>query len=264
MPKQDDFLERLRVASPCHVSWEGMEGDARVRFCSQCSLHVYDISEMTNDEARALFANAEGRVCARLYRRADGTILTRDCPVGLRALHRRVARAAGAALAACLSLFSVAAGQPKQKAQRKQDSKVSATKRDLNIERSPSLSAAGAFAGEVVDPSGAIIAGATVTLTNERTKEKFTATTTDEGAFSFKVSEADDYTLEMSAASFQTYTMLHLRLSPTEIARAQVALPIDPRAMEMGIIITDTPLFNGSGNGTTIFNSKQITSLPHG
>jgi hypothetical protein len=34
-------------------------------------------------------------MCARFYRRTDGTVLTQDCPVGLRALGRRLATRIG-------------------------------------------------------------------------------------------------------------------------------------------------------------------------
>src|SRR3954468_19597841 len=87
-----DILDQVRVASPCPARWEDMEGDERRRFCGQCQLHVYNLSAMTRAEATALVSGTEGRLCAGFYRRADGTILTRDCPVGLRA-----ARAAAAA-----------------------------------------------------------------------------------------------------------------------------------------------------------------------
>ena len=75
-------LDRIAVASPCSVAWDEMEGDDRVRFCDRCSLNVYNISAMTKAEAESVITNTEGRVCARFYRRADGTILTQDCPVG--------------------------------------------------------------------------------------------------------------------------------------------------------------------------------------
>jgi hypothetical protein len=35
---------------------------------------------MTAAEAAALIAGREGRLCARLFRRADGTVITADCP----------------------------------------------------------------------------------------------------------------------------------------------------------------------------------------
>jgi hypothetical protein len=60
-----------------------MTGDDRVRFCNACNLNVYNFASMTSKEVRSLITN--GRVCGRLYRRVDGTLITRDCPVGLRA-----------------------------------------------------------------------------------------------------------------------------------------------------------------------------------
>ncbi|MBI3410211.1 MAG: MnhB domain-containing protein [Planctomycetes bacterium] len=84
-----DSLNDIRVAAPCKASWDGMHGDDRVRFCSQCRQNVYNLSEMSRAEATNLIQNHEGRTCVRFYRRNDGTLLTRDCPTGLRALRRR-------------------------------------------------------------------------------------------------------------------------------------------------------------------------------
>ncbi|HEX8558989.1 MAG TPA: hypothetical protein VF668_12850, partial [Pyrinomonadaceae bacterium] len=106
MPKFTSPLEGVRVAAPCPARWEKMAGDERVRYCDSCSLHVYNLSGMTRREAEALVAGAEGRLCVRFHRRGDGTILTRDCPVGLRAVRRRVARVAGSALAAALGFLT--------------------------------------------------------------------------------------------------------------------------------------------------------------
>src|SRR5262245_11754447 len=79
------LLDGISIASPCTADWNQMTGDARRRFCAQCKLHVHDLSGMTAAEATSLLSNAAGgRVCVRLFRRADGTVLTRDCPVGLR------------------------------------------------------------------------------------------------------------------------------------------------------------------------------------
>ena len=76
-------LEDVRIATPCHVSWESMTGDERKRFCGACKLDVYDLSGLTRAEAEALVfgrAAAGQRTCVRLWRRADGTVLTQDCP----------------------------------------------------------------------------------------------------------------------------------------------------------------------------------------
>src|SRR4051812_9388977 len=89
------ILDRVDVASPCKANWDQMEGDDRARFCSDCKLHVYNLSAMTRAEAESLISGSQGRLCTRFFRRADGTILTQDCPVGLRAVRLRAARAAG-------------------------------------------------------------------------------------------------------------------------------------------------------------------------
>ena len=100
------LLDRVRVAAPCSADWKEMRGDERVRFCDRCSLNVYNLSAMTRREAERLVVQSEGRLCVRFYRRKDGTILTQNCPVGLRALKRRVSRTASAAAAAAISFFT--------------------------------------------------------------------------------------------------------------------------------------------------------------
>ena len=98
-------LDVINVASPCPAPWESMTGDDRVRFCDQCNMNVYNLSEMSRQEAESLVQEHEGRLCVRFYRRQDGRVLTRDCPVGLRMVRRRIAKVT-AALAALLSFLT--------------------------------------------------------------------------------------------------------------------------------------------------------------
>jgi hypothetical protein len=94
-------LDRVDVAKPCSASWDEMTGDDRVRRCESCHLDVYDISAMRREEAQEFLAARAGaeRTCIRFFRRADGRLLTRDCPVGVRAAWRRMTWAAAALLA---------------------------------------------------------------------------------------------------------------------------------------------------------------------
>ena len=106
MSRFDNPLDRVSVASPCKADWAQMIGTDRVRFCGQCNLNVYNLSSMTRVQAESLIADTEGRLCVRFYRRVDGSILTRDCPVGLRAIRRRLSYLAKAVSAAVLSFFA--------------------------------------------------------------------------------------------------------------------------------------------------------------
>jgi hypothetical protein len=95
-------LQDLTIAKPCPASWDAMTGDDRVRRCELCKLNVYNIAALTKPEALGLIERSEGRVCLRLYKRADGTVLTADCPVGVQAAWRRVLLGASSVLAAIL------------------------------------------------------------------------------------------------------------------------------------------------------------------
>jgi hypothetical protein len=90
MARFNNRLNRVRVAAPCKADWDQMIGSERVRFCGQCNLNVYNLSSMNRAEAEFLITRNEGRLCLRFYRRSDGSIITKDCPVGLRAIRRRV------------------------------------------------------------------------------------------------------------------------------------------------------------------------------
>jgi len=82
MAKFDNPLNNLKIASPCSQDWNAMVGSDRKRYCGECKLNVYNLSDMTKAEAENLLMNSEGRLCVRYYKRADGTVLTQDCPVG--------------------------------------------------------------------------------------------------------------------------------------------------------------------------------------
>lgn len=75
-------IDKLRIATPCSQSWNGMPGSDRTRHCATCDLDVYNVTAMTRSEAQDFIDQSEGRVCLRLYRRRDGTVLTRDCRAG--------------------------------------------------------------------------------------------------------------------------------------------------------------------------------------
>ncbi|HEU0184707.1 MAG TPA: hypothetical protein VFS27_05295 [Blastocatellia bacterium] len=108
MPKLSSPLDNLKIAAPCPADWDRMFSfeDGRVRFCSQCNLNVYNLSGMSKQEAEALITKTEGRLCVRFYRRPDGSVLTQNCPVGLKKIRRRVAWVAQVVAGMALSFVS--------------------------------------------------------------------------------------------------------------------------------------------------------------
>jgi len=108
-------LDEIRIAAPCDADWDKMIGDDRARFCALCKKNVYDLSVLSRPQAEALIREKEGNLCVQIYRRADGTVLTDNCPVGLRAIRNRF-RWATVATAAAFVTIGVFVGMRSAKA----------------------------------------------------------------------------------------------------------------------------------------------------
>jgi hypothetical protein len=231
-----------------------MEGDERVRFCRLCDQHVYNIASLTRAEAESLFARTEGRLCARLYRRADGTVLTSDCPRGLAAARRRVARAAGAALAAVLGLCGGAFGQGRGKAAESCESGA------VKVARAAVPGRGLALKGTVIDPARGAVPDAVVLLAAKGSKRKYRAVTSAEGAFEFPALPPGTYKLEVSSPGFETLKVKRLAVGTDEAVRLDLTLGLDPAEVMVGVVALDDALRE---DGVRVFTGREITNLPH-
>lgn len=232
-------LDQLYIASPCPVDWDAMPGTDQVRFCNQCNLHVYNISAMTKKQAAELIAGTEGGLCTKLYRRADGTIITRDCPVGLRAVRRRVARAASAALSAVLSLFTnQAIGWASESHKNCQHYKAKITR--LSATTDSAL-----IKGTVVDITGAVIAKAEVTLTDEQTKRSYKTKADEEGRYQFSSLPTGAYSIAILSPGFAAFKKQSLKIKSGEALQLDVELQV------------------GSMGGAAFVPEKSNGAMPH-
>lgn len=101
------ILDDVVIAAPCPISWDNMTGDDRVRHCSGCDKHVYNIADMTDAEATDFFTQNGSVECVRIFRRNDGKIMTDNCPKGLRVIRNRIKNGLkfGAGIAAAMFAF---------------------------------------------------------------------------------------------------------------------------------------------------------------
>jgi hypothetical protein len=110
IPRLDD----IAISTPCTVSWAGMEGNERVRFCNECKLPVYNFSLLMRSEIEALLGSHPDRLCARLYRRSDGKIMTKECPTGRMRRIRRILAMPIALLAIFTGIFFCRSSPPRR------------------------------------------------------------------------------------------------------------------------------------------------------
>jgi len=189
--------KNLRIASPCSAKWEEMKGTDWMRHCTECNLNVYNFSEMTWKEVERLVASRQGRLCARFYRRADGTMLTQDCPKGLRAVVRRVSRWAGAALSA-ITVISSAEAQPLSWSEH-----IEQAQAESGAAAGNSAHGDASVAVEVKDIHGTVMAHARVSLLGRRGAPGGEVFTDERGRARLQSLMAGKYRLMVTSAGFE-------------------------------------------------------------
>lgn len=245
------------------VGWQAMKGNEQVRFCAECQLNVYNLSGMTRKQAEAIVRQTEGRICARFYRRADGTILTRDCPVGLRALRRRAVKIAGATATALMSFCLTAMGQTKSTVCELDSSKtpVKITKR-----KGAAQDSFATISGKLTDQVGAVITNVNVELIKEGTEKQFNAVSDENGEFHFRVLEAGSYTLKIAPFNgLMGYQRKQIVVRNGEAALLDLVLKFDVTTTPVfvGMVASPTLIDTTRPGGTTIITGDMIQSLPH-
>ncbi len=254
----NDPLGKLRIAAPCPTSWEGMAGDERIRHCSLCSLNVYNFAEMTRDEVTELIARTEGRICARLYQRADGTVITRDCPTGLRALRQRASRVAAALVTAMLTLPALAFGGETCS---KPSLKTRGAAMNVEIERLAKAQAA-SFSGVIHDQTGTPLPGVSIRIRDEATNRQTTVVTDSNGGFTFAGLDDGLYVVDVTLAGFTPAFMDHLELKGGEVAHARIALQMDTTVtVTVGVMISVGSNLNVEPGKVTV-SSDLLNRLP--
>lgn len=249
-------IDRMRIASPCPKNWEGMTGDHRTRFCDLCSLHVYNISEMTRKEVETLISKTEGRICARLYKRSDGTVITKDCPVGLRAIRRRVSRVAGAVITTIFSFCLSVMGQSST-----QEDKTYPAKAKITIERTQDSRAR--LRGVLIDVNGNAMPGFHITLMNSDMTSKLETVSIEEGLFSFDALEAGSYNLSVQANGLESFSVNQINIDTSQTVNIELQMIYVTNPVFVGMVSSEPLIETESPNVKKTFSPKQITTLPY-
>jgi len=121
----------------------------------------------------------------------------------------------------------------------------------------------GTVTGTVLDPTGAVIAGASVTLTGVETGVRLSTKSNDAGVYRFDAVDLGTYDLTVSLPGFSTYLSTHIgveanratTIDPTlEVGAAETRIEVSGEASE--ILIKDSPLRGGN------FLANQVSQLP--
>ncbi len=121
----------------------------------------------------------------------------------------------------------------------------------------------GTVSGTAVDQAGAVIAGATVTLTNIDTNVSSTTTTNNEGFYRFDAVLLGNYSVNIAATGFGTITKTNVVVNANQTSTVDVQLApgaqtttVEVTAQTGAELQTESPVRGGN------ISTQQITDLP--
>lgn len=214
-----NFLDNLTIPAPCTADWNSMIGNDQVRFCEHCNLDVHNLSLMTRYQAQRLVARANGRLCVRYHQDTAGQPLTLPARQKLHRIGRRVSRIAAGAFTATLSVSSAVAQN-------------SASSQSVSLNQPNAAQASARWApgssimGTITDQNGAVIPGATISLSNAAMQVALYTSTDYNGQFRIENLQAGVYELRIEAPGFAPNERAGVYVRANDEARVDQTLSV--------------------------------------
>ncbi|MDE3164326.1 MAG: carboxypeptidase regulatory-like domain-containing protein, partial [Acidobacteriota bacterium] len=120
----------------------------------------------------------------------------------------------------------------------------------------------GSITGRVTDPSGAVVGGAGVVVTNTAMGTKTAITTSADGIYRAPLLSPGMYDIEVSAAGFKKALRAGVEVRVAD--RLEVDIPLEIGASEQQVTVTsEIPLLNTeSASLGTVVDAKRVSDLP--
>jgi hypothetical protein len=118
------------------------------------------------------------------------------------------------------------------------------------------------LSGTVTDPSGAVLVGTNLTLTNKETSVSLTTTSNAAGQYRFLFVNPGAYRLTAEQPGFRTYVRDNIVLSVSQSAVIDVALTVGQSA-ESVTVTSEAPLLDASrADRGLVINNKTVADMP--
>jgi len=120
----------------------------------------------------------------------------------------------------------------------------------------------GQFAGTVTDPSGAAVANAKVTITNQATNLSVTVMTTATGTYTANQLPVGTYKLSVEAAGFKTFTDVGVDLNAGSTAHVDAKMTLGQTREVVEVTGQEVAVNTEDSKLATTVSSTQIANLP--
>lgn len=122
--------------------------------------------------------------------------------------------------------------------------------------------ATGVIGGTIKDPTGAVIPGVTVTLTDQATNQMRKQTSTAAGAYEFRALSRGAYTLGAEAEGFKKEVITGINLQVAQAASIDVSLELGDVAETVTVEGTAVLLESADANLSQVIDQNRIRELP--
>jgi hypothetical protein len=117
--------------------------------------------------------------------------------------------------------------------------------------------------GVVTDPEGAVVSGATLTLTNLDTNQALTATTDENGVYNFNALPSSRFTLTVEKIGFKKKVLEKVGVIPEQANALNIQLELGQVTESITVSGDSTPLMDTeTASLSGVVNSNQIQHLP--
>jgi hypothetical protein len=120
----------------------------------------------------------------------------------------------------------------------------------------------GAISGTITDPTGAVVAGATITVTNPATGAERSVESNEQGAFEVPTLPPGKYTITVDAKGFKKAVSRDIIVSVTQTAAVTIPLEIGSASETVTVSATQEVINTSSPSVTNIINTRQVVDLP--
>ena len=120
----------------------------------------------------------------------------------------------------------------------------------------------GSILGVVHDPSGAVIKGAHVTVTNTQTNLSLQTVTADDGSYRFLALPVGNYTVNVTLAGFQQFNATDIVLKVNDELRVDITLRVGNIKEEVSIAADAVQVETENTQLGDVIDSKKMLALP--
>jgi Carboxypeptidase regulatory-like domain/TonB dependent receptor-like, beta-barrel len=120
----------------------------------------------------------------------------------------------------------------------------------------------GTFTGTVTDPSGAIVPGAAITVTNQATGVKYNLTSNAQGVYYLASVPPGHYTFEVRKQGFQTYSSRDVEMTVDYVQRLDIKLTVGSETTTVTVEAAAPLVSTEAGRLSNVVEGSTISNMP--